>query len=76
VSLTWGRPWPRQRQPEDRGRSAGLKVLTLVYTYRMAKKPEPRKPIGWNVYKIASKAVWLGEVEAPDETPAIEKPTA
>jgi hypothetical protein len=25
----------------------------------------------WNIYKIASKAVWLGEVEAPDETTAI-----
>ena len=33
----------------------------------MAKEPEPPKPISWNVYKIASKAVWLGEVEAPDE---------
>jgi hypothetical protein len=29
----------------------------------MAKKPEPQKPIVWNIYKIASKAVWLGEVE-------------
>jgi hypothetical protein len=36
----------------------------------MAKKPEPPKPIIWNVYKIASKAVWLGEVEAPDEAAA------
>jgi hypothetical protein len=33
----------------------------------MAKKPELPKPISWNVYKIASKAVWLGEVEAPGE---------
>jgi hypothetical protein len=33
----------------------------------MAKKPEPpQKPTTWNVYKIASKAVWLGTVEAPD----------
>jgi hypothetical protein len=42
----------------------------------MAKKPEPPKPISWNVYKIASKAVGLGEVEAPDEATAMEKATA
>jgi hypothetical protein len=42
----------------------------------MAKEPEPPKPISWNVYKIASKAVWLGEVEAPDEATAIEKAAA
>jgi hypothetical protein len=36
---------------------------------RTAKKPEPPKPIRWNVYKIASKAVWLGAIEAPDEAP-------
>jgi hypothetical protein len=29
----------------------------------MAKKPEPPKPIRWSLYKIASKAVWLGEVD-------------
>jgi hypothetical protein len=37
----------------------------------MAKKPQP--PICWNVYMIASKAVWLGEVEARDEATATEK---
>jgi hypothetical protein len=42
----------------------------------MAKKPELPKPISWNVYKIASKAVWLGEVEAPGEAAAIEKAAA
>jgi hypothetical protein len=43
----------------------------------MAKKPEPPpKPLRWGVYKIASKAVWLGNVEAPDETAAIEKGAA
>jgi hypothetical protein len=42
----------------------------------MAKKPEPPKPISWNVYKIASKAVWLGELEGPDETAANEKAAA
>jgi hypothetical protein len=36
----------------------------------MAKKPEPPpKPIRWGIYKLASKAVWLGNVEAPDEAP-------
>jgi hypothetical protein len=39
----------------------------------MAKKPEPPTPICWKVYKFASKAVWLGDVEAPDEVTAIEK---
>jgi hypothetical protein len=41
----------------------------------MAKKPEP-KPISWNVYKIASKAVWLGDVDAPDEAAAMEQAAA
>jgi hypothetical protein len=40
----------------------------------MAKKPEPPKPICWKVYKIASKAVWLGDVEAPDEATAMRRP--
>jgi hypothetical protein len=31
----------------------------------MPKKPEPPKPISWNVYKIAAKAVQLGATEAP-----------
>jgi hypothetical protein len=44
----------------------------------MAKKPvpEPPKPIRWSVYKIASKAVWLGDVEAQDEAAAMEKAAA
>lgn len=39
----------------------------------MARKPVPPKLIGWNVYKVGSKAVLLGEVEAPDEAAAMEK---
>jgi hypothetical protein len=39
----------------------------------LAKKPEPPKPVRWGVYKIASKAVWLGAVEASDVANAIEK---
>jgi hypothetical protein len=43
-------------------------------TAGMAKKPEPPpKPIRWGIYKIAAPAQWLGIVEAPDETSAIEK---
>jgi hypothetical protein len=34
---------------------------------------EPPKPISWDVYKIAKKAVWLGTVEAPDKQAAVEK---
>jgi hypothetical protein len=42
----------------------------------VAKKPEPSKPIIWNVYKIASKAVRPGTIEAPDEASAMEKAAA
>jgi hypothetical protein len=42
----------------------------------MANKPEPPKPTTWNIYKIASKAMWLGTVKAPDEATAIEKAAA
>jgi hypothetical protein len=42
----------------------------------MAKKPKPSKPIRWGIYKLAAKAVWLGNVEAPDEAAAIEKGAA
>jgi hypothetical protein len=38
----------------------------------MPKNPEPPNPIG----KIASKAVWLGEVKATDEPATIEKTEA
>jgi hypothetical protein len=33
-------------------------------------------PIRWGIYKIAAKAVRLGNVEAPDEATAIEKVAA
>jgi len=42
----------------------------------MAKKPEPPPSTTWNIYKFASKAVWLGTVEAPDETAAMETAAA
>ena len=57
----------------------------------LAKKPVARNPKGvridelfleppptlvWKVYKIASKAVWLVDVEAPDEAAAMEKAAA
>jgi hypothetical protein len=35
--------------------------------------PRNQKPIVWNVYKIAAKAVRLGTIETPDEAAAIEK---
>jgi hypothetical protein len=37
----------------------------------MAKKPEPPKPMSWDVYKIAKKAMWLGTVEVPDKGAAV-----
>jgi len=39
----------------------------------MVKKPEPPNLATWNIYKFASKAVWLGTVEASDEAAAMEK---
>jgi hypothetical protein len=40
----------------------------------MAKKPETSpQPITWNLYKVAEKTTWLGTVEAPDKSAAIEK---
>jgi hypothetical protein len=39
----------------------------------MAHKPELPKPLVWNVYKIAKKAVWLGTIDAPDKQAAVEK---
>jgi hypothetical protein len=42
----------------------------------MAKRPEPPKPMIWNIFKIAAKVVCLGVIEAPDEAPAIEKGAA
>jgi hypothetical protein len=39
----------------------------------MAKKPEP--PMTWTIYKLAAKAVCLGNVEAPEAT-AIERGAA
>ncbi len=34
------------------------------------------KPISWNIYKIDSKTVWRGEVEALDESGAMVKAAA
>jgi hypothetical protein len=40
----------------------------------MAEKPGPLPELAaWSVYKIAKKAAWLGIVEVPDKTTAIEK---
>ena len=43
---------------------------------RHGKEAEPPKPIIWNVYKIAAKAIFLGVIEAPDEVAALEKAAA
>ena len=48
-------------------------VTAQQQTCPMAKKPEPPQPAIWNIYKFASKAVWLGTVEAPDESAAMEQ---
>jgi hypothetical protein len=61
--------------PEDRGVSGGLEYRAADIA-GMTNKPEPPTPVIWNIYKIAAKAVRLGEVEAPDESTAIERGAA
>ena len=39
----------------------------------MPRKPEPPPLSSWDVFKLASKAVWLATVEATDEHNAIKK---
>jgi hypothetical protein len=39
----------------------------------MTRKPQLSQPVTWNVYRAATKAIWLGEVEAADERDTIEK---
>ncbi len=39
----------------------------------MPRKPKAPPPTDWDVYKVASKAIWLGTVDAPDKVAAVEK---
>jgi len=40
----------------------------------MPKKPQrPPPPTRWEIYKIASKQTYIGDVEAADEREAVEK---
>jgi hypothetical protein len=39
----------------------------------MARKPQPPPPSTCDVFKIASKALWLATIEATDERDAIER---
>jgi hypothetical protein len=76
LSLLWLRR--ARQQPAALGQLSRPVEDTFLTadTCRMAKKPEPSKPIIWIIYKIAAKAVWLGEVETPDEPTAMEKAAA
>ena len=42
----------------------------------MSKRPSPNKPrltpLSWDIYRAASKAKWIGSVEAADAHAAIE----
>ncbi len=41
----------------------------------MPKRPSPSQPtplVSWDIYRAASKAKWIGSVEASDEGSAIE----
>jgi hypothetical protein len=42
-------------------------------TFSMTKKPEPPEPIRWEIFKIAKKSVWVGNVEARDAATAVQK---
>jgi hypothetical protein len=47
----------------------------------MPKRPSPDKPQptplwSWDIYRVASKARWIGSVEAADADAAIEKAAA
>jgi hypothetical protein len=46
------------------------------YSLAWPRSPNHQSRIGWNIYKIADKAVRLGAVEGPDESAAIEKDAA
>jgi hypothetical protein len=39
----------------------------------VVKKPEPPPLSSWDVFEIVKKSMWLGTVEAPDKSAAIEK---
>jgi hypothetical protein len=63
-----------QRHARQEAASTGLKVLTLrPILAGMPRKPKRPPPASWNIYKVATKAIWLGTVEASDKTTAIEK---
>jgi hypothetical protein len=69
--------WQRRSAPSAVGLTGRIEGTHLAADTRcMAKKPESSKPTTWNIYKIASKAVWLGAVEAPDGATAMEKAAA
>jgi hypothetical protein len=57
----------------------GTRLADVAATYlaadtcRMAKQPTAPPLYSFDVYKIASKAVWLASIEASDERDAIER---
>ncbi len=64
----------------NRFRRGGQDRLVVEATYlaadtcrAMAKKPEPPKPLTWDIFKAAAKLRPLGTIEAVDEAAAIEK---
>jgi hypothetical protein len=69
---------PRLLIPRSFGRGRGASSRLNRRSPRpivagMAKKLEPPPLPSFDIYKIASKAVWLGTVEAPDKVATIEK---
>jgi hypothetical protein len=74
VFLTWPPALAQTASAGGSGSFSRIEGTCLgVDTYRMAKKPEPPKPISWNVYNVApaKPSGWRGQ--APDEAAAVEK---
>ena|SRR5712672_3725067 len=64
----------RLHAPCPSHRRANLEPTYLAAdTCRMARKPEPLSLSSCDVFKIASKAIWLATIEATDERDAIER---
>jgi len=66
----WHEGRSRSGRPEgDRGRWWSDRATASIW--RQADKPQPT-PLSWDIYRAASKAKWIGSVEAPDADAAIE----
>jgi hypothetical protein len=79
VQLRSGLARPRLLLREPLLEAPGFYLSPIECTYlaadtgQMARKTEPS--IGWAIYKVTTRAVWLGTIEAVYEAAAVEKAT-